>query len=319
MSHPLLETLTLAALVILGGGWFLALLYPLLRPAFNRCSAPVQARLLALFPLLPSIVAILMSVALLRPGLAGLLIPDHCHSGVCGKHPPVFSLHSPGGVALVAMIAVVTIGGFWSLYRRLYRANRQLCTLNSLSDLSANAPFQLLESSRPIAWCAGLFRPRIFVSRGLLDLASEAELHVIISHEQAHLRRRDNMRMLMLECSTGWWPSKVRSDIKRDFHLATERTCDQLATYYSRNYQVIATALEKVKGLDTITPAQNTDSIGSNPLQRRLDALATREENRTLTASSYLIISPVAGILYLILPAIVHFAIEWVARTGNMS
>ena len=50
-------------------------------------------------------------------------------------------------------------------------------------------------SDRPQAFCAGLLHPRVYVSRGALELLGAAELSAVLAHERHHARRRDPLRL----------------------------------------------------------------------------------------------------------------------------
>lgn len=49
-------------------------------------------------------------------------------------------------------------------------------------------------SDVPLAFCAGILRPRIYVSRGLIGRLHPAELEAVLLHERHHSRRRDPAR-----------------------------------------------------------------------------------------------------------------------------
>jgi Zn-dependent protease with chaperone function len=53
----------------------------------------------------------------------------------------------------------------------------------------------LIEDERPLAFCAGLLRPRVFVSTGALALLDEPALDAVLVHERRHARRRDPLRL----------------------------------------------------------------------------------------------------------------------------
>jgi Zn-dependent protease with chaperone function len=53
----------------------------------------------------------------------------------------------------------------------------------------------VIEGARPRAFCAGLVRPRVYVSSGALALLDDAALHAVLEHERAHARRRDPLRL----------------------------------------------------------------------------------------------------------------------------
>jgi Zn-dependent protease with chaperone function len=54
---------------------------------------------------------------------------------------------------------------------------------------------RVLEDDRPQAFCAGLIRPHVYVSRGALAILGEAELSAVLAHERHHARRRDPLRL----------------------------------------------------------------------------------------------------------------------------
>jgi Zn-dependent protease with chaperone function len=55
----------------------------------------------------------------------------------------------------------------------------------------------VFEGSRPQAFCAGLLRPRVFVSRGAVAALTPDQLDAVLAHEMHHVRRRDPLRLLV--------------------------------------------------------------------------------------------------------------------------
>jgi hypothetical protein len=53
----------------------------------------------------------------------------------------------------------------------------------------------VFEDERPRAFCAGLVRPRVYVSSGAVASLDEPALHAVILHERHHARRRDPLRL----------------------------------------------------------------------------------------------------------------------------
>jgi hypothetical protein len=53
----------------------------------------------------------------------------------------------------------------------------------------------VLEDPRPRAFCAGLLRPQVYVSRGAVAILDDAALSVVLAHERHHARRRDPLRL----------------------------------------------------------------------------------------------------------------------------
>ncbi len=53
----------------------------------------------------------------------------------------------------------------------------------------------MFEDERPCAFCAGLVRPRVYVSSGAVATLDEPALQAVILHERHHARRRDPLRL----------------------------------------------------------------------------------------------------------------------------
>jgi Zn-dependent protease with chaperone function len=69
--------------------------------------------------------------------------------------------------------------------------SRRLATLNP-------RPFGgalVIADERPRAFCAGLLRPRVYISSGALALLDEAGLEAVLAHERHHARRHDPLRL----------------------------------------------------------------------------------------------------------------------------
>jgi hypothetical protein len=55
----------------------------------------------------------------------------------------------------------------------------------------------IVDSQKPQAFCAGLWRPRVYVSRATLDRLPPDQVAAVVAHEAHHARRRDPLRLLV--------------------------------------------------------------------------------------------------------------------------
>ncbi|MDQ6812031.1 MAG: M56 family metallopeptidase, partial [Actinomycetota bacterium] len=62
---------------------------------------------------------------------------------------------------------------------------------------SGEALVRWFDDHQPRAFCAGLLRPRIYLSRQAARSLSAEQLTAVIAHEQHHVRRRDPLRLLV--------------------------------------------------------------------------------------------------------------------------
>lgn len=58
-----------------------------------------------------------------------------------------------------------------------------------------SAVVHLIEDDRPLAFCQGLLRPRIYVSSGTFSTLAPAEIEALLAHERHHAQRRDPLRL----------------------------------------------------------------------------------------------------------------------------
>lgn len=85
-----------------------------------------------------------------------------------------------------------------------------------------------LDDPTAAAFCAGLLRPRVFVTAGMVASLAADELEAVLVHEAEHARRRDPLRRLTGQAAAdvlfwlplvGWW-SRQRLE---DAELAADR------------------------------------------------------------------------------------------------
>jgi hypothetical protein len=78
-------------------------------------------------------------------------------------------------------------------HRRAYRAFT--ARVGPVQALTGAPGVNVISASRPQAFCAGYFRPSIYVSGPTVELLSDAELEVVLAHERHHRRLRDPLRI----------------------------------------------------------------------------------------------------------------------------
>jgi Zn-dependent protease with chaperone function len=55
----------------------------------------------------------------------------------------------------------------------------------------------IIDGDRPQAFCTGLWRPNVYVSRGTFDCLPPNQLAAVVAHEAHHARRRDPLRLFV--------------------------------------------------------------------------------------------------------------------------
>ena len=122
-----------------------------------------------------------------------------------GRPEALSSVTRRAALGCLALIGMTLVGRFLLMLRHIRRAARTSArasaSLSEAAELSASGVW-VLPSSRPEAFVLGLWRPRLFVSQGLLALPDDT-VKAVLEHERAHLARRDPLRHLvaLLACT----------------------------------------------------------------------------------------------------------------------
>lgn len=110
---------------------------------------------------------------------------------------------SPGGRLLILTLAglglAVPVRGATSVFRQVRATRGFLRSLTVARIEDGPAPVITVDDDRPLAFCAGLLRPRIYVSTGTRRLLAAPELAAVLAHERHHARRFDPLRMLIVD------------------------------------------------------------------------------------------------------------------------
>jgi Zn-dependent protease with chaperone function len=151
-----------------------------------------------------------------------------------------------------------------------------LSHLAVVGPLAGRPAVTVVADRRPQAFCAGYLRPSIYVSRGTLELLSEAELDAVLAHEHHHSRARDPLRFAcgrILAHALFFVPA-LRSLCDRDADLA-EVSADRAAVRASGGQRApLAAALlafdeRAAPGTAGVSP-ERIDSLLGEPLRSRI-------------------------------------------------
>ncbi len=94
-----------------------------------------------------------------------------------------------------------------------------------------NLPVDVLDSDAPVIFLAGMFRPRLVLSSGVLRALSQQQLNSVFRHEEAHLASRDNFKRLLLLLSPEIFPfARISDSIDHAWSQFTEWAADDDAS-----------------------------------------------------------------------------------------
>ena len=230
---------------------------------------------------LPVVLGGTLLLAASLPSIIALFAPafDHCaahddaHAHLCFRHLPHHGIHT-------ALLLLLVFVGTYLLIRAVFaamtliRAGRLWDALAATGEWRADLEVTVLETSKPLCVAAGLLRPRVLMSRGLLASLDESERTVVLAHERAHVRRRDALVASGVRALGTLHLPFVARWLVRELELAAEQACDEAAAGVSDRLAVAATilAMERAVQASALVP-RSAVAFGQRGIERRVEAL----------------------------------------------
>jgi Zn-dependent protease with chaperone function len=202
-------------------------------------------------------------------------------------------------------------------------------TLSAWTDdaqpVKSSGPVPVLRISRtlPAMTAAGIVRPKVLLSGAAEFVLTANELQTALNHELAHVRRRDNLKKLLLRFVA--FPGM--SGLEAAWLEATEMAADDAAVSNAAEALDLAAALIKLSRLGPLeAPADLTAALVHSPIatmnarvERLVDWNEARRVPRQKHSPWYGLAAAVAtvaffAVTYSQLLVHVHTATEWLVR-----
>jgi len=123
----------------------------------------------------------------------------------------------------------------------------------------------------PFAFCAGFLFPAVYVSEGLLGILSATEVEAVLRHEASHMRRRDPLRLFLIELLRSTCaPFPIIETLAERVRFGVELAADR-AALATVPMPALASALVKV--VRASTNAAPLTVAGLTTSEARIDAL----------------------------------------------
>lgn len=222
------------------------------RPCFHRGRRQpthAEAALCALLPVGAIVVGVAMAVSADLPTHQPPM-HDLWHAWI-DRIPSGPAVHAAFHAANYLLVLAVLLGLGRSLYglaqtqsfaRALRRAATPLLVRESVAVYT-------LETPRLLCFSVGLRTPCICISSSLLARLSDRERDILLAHEVAHVRRRDNLLNALLVAFYTLFPLPGGRRLYEDWVRAAERACDAEAARQAEDPCDVAATLVAVVGL----------------------------------------------------------------------
>ncbi|MFQ5452382.1 MAG: M56 family metallopeptidase, partial [Candidatus Paceibacterota bacterium] len=143
-----------------------------------------------------------------------------------------------------------------------------------ISKLQLTGIVKVVHNNKPYAFCSGLVKRHIYLSSGLVDLASSRELEAILRHEKHHLKNRDPLTRFLAHAAHAlfpWFP--VLGDLASRCRLDQEIKADKAAIQGLGSKKPLITVLKKLLVYDSCEVYPVISFYSQNLFEKRISAL----------------------------------------------
>lgn len=283
----LLHLLTILILGMITGTVMTSLLVGLSArrlPAYCVATRRNLLWLFGFFPLISGLAAIFLSFIPEWLPHTDFWLADIIH----WHHAYLFSPASWHGVfllfCLVALLAMLAWSGWKGASHIRHKRLLRLVSGREEGGLAE------LDASVPMAFVAGFWRPKAYITKGLASQVNMEERRVISLHEGAHIRHRDPLIKFIFSFLVCLYPVGVRRFLQAEFELMLEQIADESVVRREPSPAMIAQVLLKV---ERISASFNESSVNKDyshfarhAVERRVHHLLGVSDYRSLPVIS---------------------------------
>jgi Zn-dependent protease with chaperone function len=178
--------------------------------------------------------------------------------------------------ALLFVMAAVRAAVAWSRVAR--RTRVWLSAAEPLSLPGIDIPAFRVDAAQPTMALVGVVRPKLLITRGLIEALTPEELAAAIAHEVGHCSARDNLTRLAMLAAPDLlgWTAAARA-LERRWASAAEHRADHAASTTPEVRIALASALVKVARLTPPAPVRIVELmstlVGGGSIAARVEEL----------------------------------------------
>ena len=155
----------------------------------------------------------------------------------------------------LAVLALAVIGsgiarGVAAWRSAAWRTEQWMQASHPLALDEAAMPAFAVDADAPVMALVGVLRPRLLITRPVLEALTGEELHAGVAHELGHWRAWDNLKRLVMRAAPDmWFATAAARSLERRWAAASEHAADRSAGGSERERCALASALVKVARL----------------------------------------------------------------------
>jgi Zn-dependent protease with chaperone function len=153
-------------------------------------------------------------------------------------------------IASVAILAAGAARGLASWCRASRRTRAWIRSGRPIALAGTSIAAYEVPIEMPMMALAGVFRPRLLVTRGVLEALTADELRASVAHEVGHWRAGDNLKRLAMRAAPDLlFATRAASSLESRWAAAAEHAADRRACADADSRYALAAALVKVAKL----------------------------------------------------------------------
>ncbi len=160
-------------------------------------------------------------------------------------NPPMLFM---GGFLFLVVLKTIVIILKTVFYKKgLIIQSTPTVILRLINKHGLSGKVKIISDKKSLAFCLGFFRPKIYLSSGLIDLMNRAELEAIILHEKYHLLKKDNISLVAVNVVEQLFlPFPVITDLLDGLIKTREVKADRYGVILMGKKQPIVSAFKKL-------------------------------------------------------------------------
>lgn len=205
--------------------------------------------------------------------------------------------HSLPG-ALITAVWIVLSFGLFSLLIQLARTYRLFWKVNPkkiplTSDLQETASLMnlrnnilLIKDENLYSFCFGFLNPKIIITSGLVSSLTQKELEAVLLHEQAHLKNKDPLKLLIGKAvASMFFFLPIFRELYRNMEATNELIADSWTTEVQKDTTFLRGALRKIIAQPQVTFATVPAISHPDHIEIRVHQLKNMKIKHKLTLS----------------------------------
>jgi bla regulator protein BlaR1 len=189
----------------------------------------------------------------------------------------------------------VVVINMWNLRKKINK---------NILDINDN--YITINSVRPFAFCFGIIKPKIYVSKKLIQILSKRELRSVILHEKYHIQKHDTLTLLIATVFESLTPHlPLVKDIIRNYKIERELMADKSAILELGSSNDLISVLKKLLKYESQIDFAGIPAIaGIDTLEPRIKRLVNNEHFIKAFSYKNIIISLISTIFLVFLALI---------------